>query len=442
MAEVLRITGDLDDFRGHWRRVREINEEKLAILKQVTTIESTASSTRIEGVELSDDEVARVLNGLSIDSFRARDESEVLGYGELLTEIYESHEVLSLTENHVKQLHSILLRHSLKDERHRGSYKTLENNVEARHPDGRREIIFQTASPFETPRLMAELIASTSAAFEEKSVHPLVIIARYIVEFLAIHPFQDGNGRLARALTTLLLIRAGYEYVPYASLERIVEENKSLYYAALRESQLAMRSEPAAFGAWLSFFLRLLRTQKQSLESKLDLEQSMLQLSEAQQKVLDFIRKRGRATTVEIGDSIQMPWRTVRYHLSSLVERGLVSAHGERKGRYYTTSSVETEKPVLTPDPGTNGIIAQIYLHGKRISGVDLLALVKSKGYSGKVVGILHGRRTPHLRRDAKTGDSVLTPRGEEIARQFIFTERLASRSSTLPTSNQSQTES
>lgn len=428
MADVLRTTGELDDFKGHWRRVREINQEKLALLKQVTTIESTASSTRIEGAELSDDDVARVLNGLEVDSFRARDQSEVLGYGELLTEIYESHGLLTLTENHVKQLHGILLRYSAKDERHRGYYKTLDNHVEARHPDGRTEILFRTASPFETPRLMSELINSTNDAFEGGHIHPLVIIARFIVEFLAIHPFQDGNGRLARALTTLLLLRTGYEYVPYASLERIVEENKFAYYASLRESQIAMREDPAAFGTWLSFFLRLLRTQKKALASKLDLEQSMLRLSGVQQKVLDVVRTRGRATTFDIGEATKIPYRTVRYHLNALVLRGLITAHSERRGRYYTSSAVQAETQVPTPGPGTNGIIADIYRRGKRITAVDLLDLVKSYGYTGKVVGILHGRRTPHLRRDRQTGDSLLTPRGEDVAREFLFTERLASR--------------
>lgn len=421
-----RILGELDEFKGHWRRVSEINQERLTSLRQITTIESTASSTRIEGVQMSDDEVARVLQGLGVDSFRARDESEVLGYGELHALIYESYKELPLTENHIKQLHLALLKHSVKDERHRGEYKKFPNNVEAKHPDGRTEVLFLTATAFETPRLMSELIENTHAALEADELHPLTIIGCFVVNFLAIHPFQDGNGRLSRALTNLLLLRAGYEHVPYASLERVIEDNKGAYYSALRESQTAMQKDPTRFGAWLTFFLHALRTQKRRLQAKLDLEGSMLRLSETQQKILEHVRRHGRATSFEIGHALTMPWRTVRYHLGSLIRQGLISPHGERKGRFYTPSGIAEARPVAAPSPGTIGIIAEVYNRGGRISRHDLLELVRSAGYDGRVVGLLHARRLAHLTRDAKTGESVLTTRGEEVAKEFIFSSRLA----------------
>jgi Fic family protein len=427
IGEMSRLLGELDDFRGHWRRVAEVRAERLAALRQVTTIESTASSTRIEGAELSDADVARVLEGLHVDSFRARDEAEVRGYGELLTLIYESHAEITLTENHLKQLHGSLLRHSQKDERHRGQYKTVENNVLAKHADGTEEILFHTASPFDTPRRMSDLVAATNEAFEHGHVHDIVVIARFVVDFLAIHPFQDGNGRLARALTTLLLLRTGYEYVPYASLERVIEDNKVGYYAALRTSQLAMRADPADFGEWLIFFLRALRVQKRSLEAKLQVESSMLQLSEVQQQIVELVRSSGRGTTTTIGKQLGIPYRTVRYHLDILVGRHLLTAHGEKKGRYYTPSAVESSSTPARPIAGTNGIIADIYRAGGTISADDLLALVKMHGYDGRVAGILHGRRLPHLKRDSKSGNSKLTARGTEVARHHIFAERLAS---------------
>jgi len=427
-AEMLRLVGELDDFRGHWRRVSEVRAERLAQLRQVTTIESTASSTRIEGAELSDVEVARVLEGMHVDSFRARDEEEVRGYGELLALIYDSHAEIPLTENYLKQLHGVLVRYSTKDERHRGGYKTLANDVVATHPDGRREVLFQTTSPFDTPQRMAELVAATSAAFARQEIHALVIIACFIVNFLAIHPFQDGNGRLARVLTTLLLLRAGYDYVPYASLERVIEENKPAYYSALRSSQLAMRDNPAAFGDWLLFFLRALRAQKQSLEAKLQVERSMLQLSAMQQRIVDLVRKEGRTTTTTIGEAFSIPYRTVRYHLDVLIGRGLLQAHGERRGRYYTPATGEATTSLPALDTGTNAIIAEIYERGGRIAQRNLRALVKQHGYDGRVIGVLHGRRLAHLRKDPKTGESVLTSRGTEVARQYLFASRLAER--------------
>lgn len=421
-----RIIGELDEFKGHWRRIRELNQERLTRLRQVTTIESTGASTRIEGAELSDPEVAQILQGLSHDSFRARDESEVLGYGELHALIYESHKELELTENHILQLHGILLKHTAKDDRHRGRYKTLPNDVEARHPDGRREVIFRTATPFDTPRLMRQLIDDTNAAFDGDEVHPVTVIGCFIVNFLAIHPFQDGNGRLSRALTNLLMLRAGYEYVPYASLERIIEENKVSYYGALRASQLEMKDDPQKFGAWLAFFVGALRAQKRNLQSKLDLEGSMLHLSGTQQKLLEAVKSQGHVTSIELASLLDIPYRNVRYHLDSLVKRGLISPHGERKGRYYTPTGVTEERPVPAPDAGTIGIIAEVYSRGGRISRVDLLELVKRNGYDGRVVGLLHARRVAHLKRDAKSDESVLTPRGEDVAKEFIFSSRLA----------------
>ena len=428
-SELVRLVGELDLFRGTWRKMQEIRAERLVQLKQVTTIESTASSTRIEGVELTDADVARVLNGIRSDSFRARDEEEVKGYAELLALIYESHADVSLTENHLRQLHWTLLGHSQKDEWHRGKYKTLDNDVVRKRGDVVEEVLFKTATPFETPPLMTRLVEVTNAALEDPALHPLVVIGRFVVDFLAVHPFQDGNGRLARAVTTLLLIRAGYDYVPYASLERVIEDNKLQYYAALRESQHAMRENPAEFGAWLFFFLRALKEQQRSLAAKLDIERAMLDLSDVQQKVADLVAARVRMTGPAIAKELGLTDRAARYHLDVLRSRGIIAARGKKRGAYYTMSSNdfpdESAAPILG---GTNAIIADVHARGGRISRDDLIALVRSHGYDARVVGVLHGRRLAHLRRDRASGDSVLTSRGEEIARQHLFAQRLAGR--------------
>ena len=430
-SELVRLIGELDHFRGTWRKMQEIRAERLMQLRQITTIESTASSTRIEGVELTDAEVARVLEGIRSESFRARDEEEVKGYAELLTLIYESHADIPLSENHIKQLHRILLGHSGKDERHRGEYKTVPNDVVRKRGALIEEVVFKTATPFDTPRMMTQLVEVTNAAFDDRGLHPLVVIARFIVDFLAIHPFQDGNGRLARALTTLVLLRTGYDYVPYASLERVIEDNKPQYYVALRESQLAMRENAGAFGPWLFFFLRALKAQQESLASKLQVEKAMLDLSGIQQKIADLIAARVRMTGPEVARELGLTDRTARYHLNVLRSRGIVAARGRKRGTYYTTSTNEAA-PATRPSilGGTNVIIAEIYERGGRISRYDLLDLVRSHGYNGRVVGILHGRRLAHLHRDQRSGDSVLTSRGEEIARQYLFARRLSLRES------------
>ncbi len=427
-SDLTRLIGELDHFRGHWRKLQEIRAERLAQLRQVSTIESTGSSTRIEGAELSNAEVAQVLGGLKIDAFRSRDEDEVRGYGELLTTIFESYADIPLSENHLKQLHGILLRYSARDVWHRGEYKKFDNDVAVKEGDVVKEIIFRTASPFDTPRLMTDLVESTNRALLDPSLHSLVVIARFVVDFLAIHPFQDGNGRLARAVTVLLLLRAGYDYVPYASLERVIEENKQAYYSALRESQLAMRDDPAAFGGWLLFFLGALRAQQRSLEAKLKVERDLMEVSDLQQKIADFVTTRGRATSSEIASEFKVQQRAVRYHVGILIERGIVAARGHNKGRYYTPSGREEEQAPKSPLAGTNAIMADILQRGGRISRSDLIALVRQHGYDPRTVGVLHGRRLAHLRRDPKTKESKLTSRGEEVARQYLFAARLAQR--------------
>jgi len=426
IAELTRLLGEIDEFKGRWRKLGEIRAERLASLRQVTTIESAGSSTRIEGAQLSDDEVARVLQGLRADSFRVRDEAEVRGYAELLQTIFDHHADIPLTENHIKQLHKILLEHVEKDERHRGEYKKLENHVEARHPDGRVEIVFRTASPFDTPRLMADLVAATNEMLGGEGAHPLVVIARFIVGFLAIHPFQDGNGRLSRALTALLMLRAGYEYVPYASVERVVEEHKLDYYHALRTSQTAMLRDSSSFGAWLLFFLRVLQSQKRTLAGKLEVERSIVRLKDVQVRVLEFVEPRGRATATEAAAALAIPPRAARYHLGLLVERGLLDAHGERKGRYYTRRMAPVIATAADPESHNAAILAAILERGGSVTRAELLELVDGQKANRRLVGSMHGRRQAHLRRDPKTGRSVLTARGQEIAEQYLFARRLS----------------
>lgn len=425
VAELTRLLGEIDEFKGVWRKLGEIRAERLASLRHVTTIESAGSSTRIEGAQLSDAEVAQVLQGLRVDSFRARDEGEVRGYAEVLQTIFDSHAAVPLTENYLKQLHGMLLSHVEKDGWHRGEYKKHDNHVEARHADGTVTIVFRTATPFETPARMANLIAATNAALDGGEVHPLVAIARFIVEFLAIHPFQDGNGRLSRAVTALLMLRAAYEYVPYASVERVVEENKAAYYQALRASQDATLRDPSAFGEWLLFFLRVLQSQKRTLAAKLEVERSVVRLKDVQVRMLELVEKQGRATTADVARALLLTARASRYHLGLLAQQGLVDEHGERRGRYYTRRYSPPAEPVNSEAVRNNEILAAILERGGSIPAADLLALVREKGGGGRLVGSLHGRRLAHLKRDAR-GVSTLTARGHEVAEQYLFSKRLS----------------
>ncbi len=237
---------------------------------------SIGSSTRIEGSKLSDRQVEQLLSNLEIRSFATRDEQEVAGYAELMDLVFSSWQDIPFTENHIKQLHQVLLRHSEKDSWHRGNCKTHSNSVAAFDETGAQiGIVFETATPFDTPRLMTELVAWVSGQRETARLHPLLIIALCVVVFLEIHPFQDGNGRLSRVLTTLLLLQAGYAYVPYSSLESVVEQNKEAYCRALRQTQATIRTEAPNRQPWLMFFLRSLAEQVRSRFGSSSLPASM-----------------------------------------------------------------------------------------------------------------------------------------------------------------------
>jgi Fic family protein len=330
------MTHALDRFSGRWQKLRDIAPEALTELRQVATIESVASSTRIEGVVLTDSEVAAVLGGLSIDSFRSRDEQEVRGYGEVLETVFAQHGRIDLTENAIKGLHGVLLAHSEKDAWHRGEYKTGPNHVEATQPDGNKVVVFRTAPPAETRWWMNRLVDELRAAWKSDEWHPLVLTADFILWFLAIHPFQDGNGRMSRALTTLLLLKAGYDYVPYASLERVIEDNKSAYYAALRASQTTVVKDASQYRHWLTFFLGAMRTQQRTLESTLERALDRAGLIPPQQRIIDFIRVRGPQTSTRLAEAVGLSPRGVRYHLTRLVAAGRLEATVRRAGRMYS----------------------------------------------------------------------------------------------------------
>ena len=336
--EILTLIAGIDEFKGAWRALGAIAPERLQALRKVATIESIGSSTRIEGAKLSDREVERLLSRLEIKPFATRDEQEVAGYAEVMDLVFRSYAEITLTENHIRQLHRDLLRYSTKDDRHRGSYKTTPNHVAAFDEQGKQiGVVFETASPFETPGRVAELIAWVQGEQAEKRLHSLLIVAIFVVVFLEIHPFQDGNGRLSRILTTLLLLQAGYAYVPYASLESVIEQSKESYYLALRQTQATIHSERSDWQPWVLFFLQALDRQKNRLCAKIQREKIILQqLPELSVRILDFARDHGRVSAGEMLRLTGASRNTLKQQLSQLVDRGYLTRHGGGRTTWYT----------------------------------------------------------------------------------------------------------
>lgn len=337
-SEILNLIAEIDEFKGAWRALGTLAPERLSALRRVATIESVGSSTRIEGSKLTDREVEALLINLDIKQFDSRDQQEVAGYAEVMEVVFRSWEEISITENHIKQLHRDLLAHSQKDERHRGEYKTSSNSVAAFDEDGNQVgIVFETATPFDTPALMIELVHWVNEAREAKTLHPLLIIAVFVVIFLEIHPFQDGNGRLSRALTTLLLLKAGYAYVPYSSLESVIEQSKEGYYLALRQTQGTIRTDTPDWQPWINFFLRALQQQMKRLAKKVEREKLLLSaLPELSVQILDHARAHGRVTVREMVAITGASRNTLKEHFKSLLDHGHLELHGRGRGAWYS----------------------------------------------------------------------------------------------------------
>lgn len=335
--ELLALLTEIDEFKGAWRALGSLAPERLKALRRVATIESIGSSTRIEGSRLTDREVERLLANLEIKKFESRDEQEVAGYAEVMETVFAAWQEIPINENHIKQFHRDLLRYSEKDDRHRGEYKKMSNSVAAFDEEGKQiGIVFETATPFDTPRLMAELVAWLGEARDLRRLHPLLIVAVFVVVFLEIHPFQDGNGRLSRVLTTLLLLQSGYAYVPYSSLESIIENSKEGYYLALRQTQGSIRTDKPNWQPWLMFFMRAMQQQMRRLAIKVEREKIVIaDLPELAVKILDYTRDQGRVTMRDIVRATGANSNTLKEHFRNLVEKKLLVRHGAGRSTWY-----------------------------------------------------------------------------------------------------------
>jgi len=337
--ELLKVISKLDKFNATWEIKNSHNPEYLTHLRHVATIESIGSSTRIEGVKLTDQEIESLLGEVGKQSFSSRDEQEVIGYAEVMETVFNNFQSIQISENYIKQLHRDLLRLSEKDKWHLGDYKKNSNSVEAFDQIGKSlGVVFKTTSTFDTPREMQELVYWTKESLEDNSYHPLIVVAVFNVVFLAIHPFQDGNGRLSRILVTLLMLKAGYSYIPYSSLESIIEKNKDSYYLALQRTQKTLKSK-TDWEPWLNFFFRSLKRQKEHLEIKTEAIEKYSDLSEECAIIMQYIEDNGRinlSKARELLVNIKISDPTIKNRISKLLKLGLIIRHGKGKATWYS----------------------------------------------------------------------------------------------------------
>ena len=323
----------IERFDASWASIEKREGQSLKQLKSIATVRSVGASTRIEGSKMNDEEVEALLKAIDITKLEDRDSQEVVGYFEALDIITESYQDIEITENSLKHLHNILMKYSRKDDWHKGDYKQHGNAVEANYPDGSKHIIFQTTDAgFPTQDAMRGLI---DWYLTDNTVHPLVKCALFAYEFVTIHPFQDGNGRLSRLLSTLLLLKNGYKWIQYVSLEHEIENRKSEYYRVLRSCQAQRPNENVT--DWVIFFFNALQNIQDHLMNKLEVRGIETKLSPREKAIITFIGNYPGCKSGDIAKKLGIPGPTVKRILPDLIAKNLIEKHGTGPGTNYST---------------------------------------------------------------------------------------------------------
>ena len=326
----------IDELKGQWIAGARLSPQVLGRLKRSVLITSTGASTRIEGARLSDEDVEKLMRGIDIQKFTDRDKQEVRGYYELLENIFDSWKSLKFGENTFKHFHKELLKHVKKDETHRGDYKKTENKVHMLNAAGESlGVLFDTTPAYLTPKETQELVEWTQEALAEKKYHPLLIVGNFLVEFLQVHPFEDGNGRLSRVLTNLLLLKEGYLYMPYISHEKLVEDNKPEYYLALRQSQKTFKAESETIIPWLDFFFIIFLKQSKMAVELLSKENIEKLLSKKQLSIWQYLQTVEEAAPGEIAKKAKVARPTVNQALDKLLRLKKVERIGLGRSTRY-----------------------------------------------------------------------------------------------------------
>jgi Fic family protein len=340
-SEQLSYITKVERFQGAFEATKFQRPALIDGLKKTTIITSSGSSTRIEGAILTDAQVEELMEkGCQITRVSSRSEREVAGHIKALTYIYDNYEKLPITEKNIRELHDLLTSELTEDQlpkKQRGAYKDVTNDViEKNLMTGETKIWFQTTPPGpETATAMEELISSYNQILENEECHPITMITGFIIHFLAIHPFRDGNGRLSRLLTSLLLLRHGYKWSQYVSHEKIIEDNKEGYYIALRDTQSSFKSDKPNYDKWADFFLKIVTAQTEILQSKIIQESPISIMNENEKLIYKIIETNGKCKIAFLLEQTDMTRPGLKSLLKRLVENGVLKKEGQGKGTYY-----------------------------------------------------------------------------------------------------------
>lgn len=337
IEDVYRIIAEIDAVKNSWQITSRLLPQTIERLTRSVIVTSTGSSNRIEGNRLSDIEVENLYKNLNIKKFKTRDEQEIAGYLQSLELIFNNYQDISITESFILQLHNNLLRFSDKDAGHKGQYKLTSNRVAAKDRTGNIiGIIFDPTPPYLVKKEMQELTQWYSWVTKNKKKHPLIVIANFVFEYLAIHPFQDGNGRTSRLIANLMLLQHGYLFTQIVSHEKVIEANKLDYYLALNKTQNTWKTDHEDISAWLIFFLKVIKEQSTKALKIIEGDNIEYLLSEKQLALwnwslainIPFSRK-------DAVKALGFPERTVESIIKKLIDLNRLKRLGQGKATRY-----------------------------------------------------------------------------------------------------------
>jgi len=336
----------IERFQGAFEATKLQSPALIEGLKNTSIITSSGASTRIEGATFNDKEVKELVDkGCKINKMSSRSEREVAGYVKALNYIYDNLGKLDISEKTIREIHQLLtseLTESQLPSKQRGNYKDITNDVVETDPQTGKviKVWFKTTPPGPATQVaMKNFISDYNKINSNNECHPLILIGGLIVKFLAIHPFRDGNGRLSRLLTTLLLLNHGYVWSQYTSHEKIIEDNKEGYYVSLRDTQKTLESDNPDYQIWLDFFLKIVLKQTEFLKGKIAEQSPIPTMNENEKKVFEVIKAVGKCKISYLLEQSDMSRPGLKSLLKRLIDQGIIYKEGKGKGTTYSVKS-------------------------------------------------------------------------------------------------------
>lgn len=335
-GEVLGLVAQIHEFKGRQELYLKQKPAELDRLIEIAKIQSTEASNEIEGIRTTNTRLKQLIKDKTTP--RNRDEEEIMGYRDVLNTIHENFEYIPIRPNYILQLHRDLYQYSHKGIG--GTFKNTQNYISATDAEGREFVLFTPLAPYETPPAIEAICESYNRMVDTQEIDALLLIPVFIHDFLCIHPFNDGNGRMSRLLTALLLYRSGYVIGRYISLESKIAKNKNLYYDVLEQCQkgwIDNEEDPTPF---IKYLLQTILSAYRDFEERVELVSEKLSAVETVRRaVYNKIGKFTKSEVMELCPTLSKA--SVENAIKQLVEKGLLVKHGSGRSTFYTRSDAE-----------------------------------------------------------------------------------------------------